>query len=471
MNDSLTRRNALRGMISAGALALLPKRSALVPSALLAEVAPALDPKAVAISVSSLSPRTIRITVQRTTNGEVATLDADGALALREPPTLLAHMRTLPESRSISSGDLRVTVSGNPLSFRVERKTGELVQQLSLDPVSSELRFSLGDGALFGLGQGGPQFDRRGSVDRMISGQGGYQLGTHGARVPIQLLIGSAGWGLFVHAPLGAFDLHEDQGRLIADAEQDPLPLDVFVIAANQPAEILEEYARITGFPEMPPLWSLGYQQSHRTLGAPEEIMEEARLFREKKLPCDTLIYLGTSFCPNGWNTDNGEFTWNARAFPDPAEAVRQFHDQHFKVALHIVIEGEHLTGTVHYPCTAPPLPSGRTADHHWPPDRQVACYWPVHRPLLEMGIDGWWPDQGDGLDAASRLARNRMYFEGQQTLRPNQRVYALHRNGYAGMQRYAAFLWSGDVLSKWETLNVLVEEAVAIRAGVNRKG
>jgi len=53
MNDSLTRRNALRGMISAGALALLPKRSALVPSALLAEVAPALDPKAVAISVSS----------------------------------------------------------------------------------------------------------------------------------------------------------------------------------------------------------------------------------------------------------------------------------------------------------------------------------------------------------------------------------------------------------------------------------
>jgi alpha-glucosidase (family GH31 glycosyl hydrolase) len=63
------------------------------------------------------------------------------------------------------------------------------------------------------------------------------------------------------------------------------------------------------------------------------------------------------------------------------------------------------------------------------------------------------------------------MYFDGQQMERPNQRVYALHRNGYAGMQRYAAFLWSGDVLSKWETLNVLVEEAVAIRAGVNRKG
>jgi alpha-glucosidase/alpha-D-xyloside xylohydrolase len=77
------------------------------------------------------------------------------------------------------------------------------------------------------------------------------------------------------------------------------------------------------------------------------------------------------------------------------------------------------------------------------------------------MGIDGWWPDQGDGLDAASRLARNRMYFEGQQLYRPNQRVYALHRNAYAGMQRYAAFLWSGDVLSRWETLKTHVPNAI----------
>jgi len=36
---------------------------------------------------------------------------------------------------------------------------------------------------------------------------------------------------------------------------------------------------------------------------------------------------------------------------------------------------------------------------------------------------------------------------------RPNERVYALHRNAYAGMQRFASFLWSGDVRSTWETL------------------
>ena len=70
----------------------------------------------------------------------------------------------------------------------------------------------------------------------------------------------------------------------------------------------MTEYARLTGFPEMPPLWSLGYQQSHRTLGSPDEILAEAKEFRRRKLPCDAFIYLGTGFSPNGWNTDNGEF-------------------------------------------------------------------------------------------------------------------------------------------------------------------
>jgi len=82
----------------------------------------------------------------------------------------------------------------------------------------------------------------------------------------------------------------------------------------------------------MVPLWSFGYQQSHRTLGSPEEILREAKMFREKKLPCDMMIYLGTDFCPNGWNTHNGEFTWNPAAFPDPKRAIQELHDEHFKL-------------------------------------------------------------------------------------------------------------------------------------------
>jgi alpha-glucosidase/alpha-D-xyloside xylohydrolase len=53
------------------------------------------------------------------------------------------------------------------------------------------------------------------------------------------------------------------------------------------------------------------------------------------------------------------------------------------------------------------------------------------------------------------------MYWEGPQLDRPNERPYALHRNGYAGMQRYGAFLWSGDVSSTWATLAAHVPVAI----------
>ena len=80
----------------------------------------------------------------------------------------------------------------------------------------------------------------------------------------------------------------------------------------------MREYAAITGFAELPARWTFGYMQSHRTLAGPDEVLGVARTFREKKLPCDALIYLGTEFTPSGWNTRNGEFTWHPGNFPDP---------------------------------------------------------------------------------------------------------------------------------------------------------
>ena len=49
---------------------------------------------------------------------------------------------------------------------------------------------------------------------------------------------------------------------------------------------------------------------------------------------------------------------------------------------------------------------------------------------------------------------------------RPNERPFALHRNGAAGMQRYGAFLWSGDVQSRWETLKT--HPPIAVNTGLS---
>lgn len=460
VNTPVSRRNVLRSIGSVTAARLASEVAAWAQ-----EVPIQIAGRPVEIALLPFSELTLRITVRPVNGQAVEPIPLDGALSNDGLARPAAIFRTLAAARTVRCGAFNIHLSNDPLCLRIHLH-GRMIQDLRLEARSGDLSFGFGSGPILGLGQGGPQFDRRGAVDRMANGQGGFRLGTHGARLPVQFVIGASGWAMYVHQPLGTFDLTGARGLFQPPSAAAALPLDVFVIGSEEPQTILAEYARITGYPEMVPLWSLGYQQSHRTLGSPEEILQEAKIFREKKLPCDAMIYLGTGFCPNGWNTDNGEFTWNPKAFPDPSQAIRELQSEHFKVVLHVVLEGHRLTGVAAEPCTAPALPSGRTPDQHWPPDRQASCYWPVHKSLLDAGIDGWWPDQGDGLDAPSRLARNRMYFEGTQMYRPNQRVYALHRNGYAGMQRYGSFLWSGDVQSKWETLKTHV--SVGINTGLS---
>jgi len=482
MTDEIGRREALKRIGAAG-MSIHASTAALGRVAAPAPIVVAGQPAE--IRVATLSPSTVRITILPLGEDSVR-VPVTGALADDGAGELRVRATDASQLTHVRAGDLVVRYSVTPPTIHVERQ-GKTVQRLTLDANAPGMSFLLGRGPVLGLGEGGPQFDKIGTTDPMINGQGGYRLATHGTRAPIQWLIGTPAdearpWAMFIHQPYGAFDLTGAEGRFTLPVPRptsnaqasmvnpDPvvsraLPLDVFVVSASDPANVMREYARITGLAELPPLWSFGYQQSHRTLAGPDEILGVARTFREKKLPCDALIYLGTEFTPSGWNTRNGEFTWHPTNFPDPKRMLDTLHDEHFKVVMHIVIEGRRLTGTVNDPCTAPPLPSGRTPDDKWPPDRQVSCYWPIHKTLMDVGVDGWWPDQGDGLDGPSRLNRHRMYWEGTQLYRPNERPYALHRNASAGVQRYGGFVWSGDVQSRWETLKTHVP--VAINSGL----
>jgi len=453
MRKAIPRRDVLK-LLGAGGIAslagepLLPAR----PARRAGHPSTALGAGNVRVYVTPISPHTVRITFAEQDAASVR-VPRDGSLL---------ESVAAPAPRGAQAGKpvplragLRVHVDEEPLTVRVETPDGRTVQQLRLNPETGSLSFLIGNGPLLGLGQGGPQFDHRGSADRMRSGQGGYRLRTHGGRVPVQWLIGTSGWAMFIHQPLGSFDFTGEQGQFTPFSAAASLPLDLFVVDARDPVQAMAEYVRLTGHPEMPPLWALGYQQSHRTLASREEILEIARTFRQKQLPCDVLIYLGTGFTPSGWNTANGSFQFNPRVFSDPKQILDEFHALNFRVVLHSVILTQTLSGTVRDLCRLERFDA-----------EEVACYWNAHRKVFALGVDGWWPDEGDSLDAASRLTRNRMYYEAPQLDRPNERPYALHRNGYAGMQRYASFLWSGDVYSTWETLRTHV--SVAINTGLS---
>jgi alpha-glucosidase (family GH31 glycosyl hydrolase) len=460
MASPLSRRDAIKQIGAAGAaLALGPH----IIRGAAADIMVAGQP--VEIEIASVSPVTVRVTVQPILNGAAVSVPVTGELVEAAQGRVIAHSRIATTLTSVHAGELTVKFTDSPPTLAIANAKGDMIQRLTLDAAAPGMSFLLGNGPLLGLGEGGPQFDRKGSADKMIIGQGGYHLATHGTRAPVQWLVGTDGWAMFVHQPYGAFDLTGTEGKFNPPAAA-ALPLQLFVVSSRDPKVIMREYARLTGFAELPALWTLGYQQSHRTLAGADEVLSIARAFRERHLPCDALIYLGTEFTPSGWNTRNGEFTWHPVNFPDPKKMLAELHDEHFKVVLHIVIEGHHLTGRVSDPCTAPPLPSGRTPDNKWPPDRQVSCYWPFHKPLMDVGVDGWWPDQGDGFDGPSELNRHRMYWEGTQLYHPDERPYALHRNASAGVQRFGGFIWSGDIQSRWETLKTHVP--VAINTGLS---
>ena len=400
------------------------------------------------LAVSEVSDRTVRL--------ELSPLDEQGSPRSASPSTVLVPFpvkerwrgRNVEGVREIRVGQLQVVVKASPLTVAVRRAGGRTVQELVFDDPNGSVGFRT-EAPVLGLGEGAQQFDRRGALYPMEPSWGAWNRPVLGSVVPSPFLIGTEGWALFVHRPEGQFDLREAKARFIPKrGQQGPSPLALLVISIQDPADALSEYCRLTGRPVMPPRWAMGYFQSHRTLVGPEEPLQIARTFRDKKLPCDALIYLGTGYCPNGWNTGHGSLTFNPKAFAHPAEDIRALHDLNLKVMLHVNRAPRGLFG------------ASIAEDSNSP--SHIRNYWARHREALSLGVDGWWPDDGDELPLEPRLTRHRCYYEGPLQDRPNVRPWSLHRTGYAGSQRYGGWIWSGDIDGTWATL------AAQVSVGLN---
>ena len=407
----------------------------------------------VEVRVTPVTGHTVRLTI--------SPLDGGGSpLPFPDEPAIVprawgapaAQIRSLLAAQTYTAGALKVEVATSEgIRFGIFGAGGRPVQSLHVSADTGAVSFSLGAKPLFGLGQGGAQYDRRGNKHLMKTGA--VNLALNGMRVPVPWLVSPEGWAVFINRPKGEWDLTGREGLYVPFAEEATAPVDVFVSAADG-AQLMKEYAVLTGFPTLPPLWSLGYQQSHRTVWDREHRMRIASNLRSKKLPCDLLIYLGTGWCPSGWNEWHGSFDFNTKVFPDPEKDIAELQAMNFKVALHVVGIPTRLYGTVNDAVGAAPDLN------------QVVQYWRLHQPISKMGLNGWWPDVGEDQDDAARLARIRMYWEGSQFDHPNVRPFALHRTGYAGMQRYGGWLWSGDVNATWATLKTHV--AVAVNTGLS---
>ena len=99
----------------------------------------------------------------------------------------------------------------------------------------------------------------------------------------------------------------------------------VIVIQRNSPQEVVEELAHLVGKMQMPPLWSLGYQQSRYSYVPDTRIKSVADTFRLKNLPCD-VIWMDIDYMERF-----KIFTFDKIKIPDPKGVNNYLHAKGFK--------------------------------------------------------------------------------------------------------------------------------------------
>src|SRR6185295_15543191 len=87
----------------------------------------------VEISVLSLSPSTVRITVRPLQEGTPQAIPLTGALERDDVGTAVATSRAASALARVRSGDLSVRFTNAPPTLHVETANGTVVQQLTLD--------------------------------------------------------------------------------------------------------------------------------------------------------------------------------------------------------------------------------------------------------------------------------------------------------------------------------------------------
>ncbi len=395
-------------------------------------------------------------------------------------------LRSIDKPVKVKVAGLDVEVLPDPLRVTVSGEDGKVIQSIQLEKDGS-VSFPLDDQPVLGMGEGGPkppdgsnwrelpvEFDRRGRADTMLPR---WQNGAYGSRNPVPLMIGTGGWAIYFNAPWGGIYLTDsargrftplppgDPGKTRQDLKNQhaalgkgippanshvPGMLDVFIFDARQPRKFMRDLSTVSGPAVMPPKWALGYMQSHRTLEDDAQMISIVDTFRQKHIPVDAVIYLGTGFTPRGWNKPQPSFDFNPEVIKrDPAQVISDMHERHVKVVLHMVPWDRDRLPTLQG--SIPPQAGEKTDASH------IASYWKQHEPLVRTGVDGWWPDEGDWFDLHERMKRHQLYYGGPLSTEPDKRPWSLHRNGHLGVARWGGWIWSGDTDSSWKTLEAQI--------------
>ena len=259
----------------------------------------------------------------------------------------------------------------------------------------------------------------------------------------------------------------------------DRATLDVFLIGGQSPEEILRGYRMLTGFPQMPPLWSFGIWMSRMTYFSADEVDDICDRLRREHYPCD-VIHLDTGWFRTDWLC---EWKFNPERFPNPEAFIKRLGEKGFKVSLwqlpYVAKGAEQLEEAKEHGYISTPV-GGDTAERaegsnfsaldyagtiDFTYDKATAWYKNnLLKPLLEMGVKCIKTDFGENihmdhhyhgstperLNNIYALLYQKAAYEVTKEVTGDGIIWA--RAGWAGCQRYPLH-WGGDSESSWDGL------------------
>ena len=260
----------------------------------------------------------------------------------------------------------------------------------------------------------------------------------------------------------------------------DRATLDVFLIGGRTLEEILRGYRMLTGFPQMPPLWSFGIWMSRMTYFSADEVNEICDRMRKEHYPCD-VIHLDTGWFRTDWLC---EWKFNPGRFPDPKGFIQRLDNKGFKVSLwqlpYVAQGAEQLEEAKGNNYISQSGTSGQSGDSgnssnfsaldyagtiDFTYDKATEWYKKkLLKPLLEMGVKCIKTDFGENIHMDHRyhsmtperlnniysLLYQRAAYEVTKEVTGNGIIWA--RSAWAGCQRYPLH-WGGDSASSWDGL------------------
>ncbi len=440
------------------------------------------------IAVTVCSPRIVRVTL-----GASGASDTSFVVPRTWAPTPLET--TDGEVVRIKTSDLQLACETQPvrLAFadasgawllREPADSGMAIERDADGAARVRARFAFeGEQHFYGLGQGGGRLDRLGQARQLWNSHLGHGPGSD---IGIPLLVSSRGYALFFDNPSDAtLAVGRSDNGVRIDYTAEAAALTWYFLIGPDLRGLMGEVAELLGRALLPPRWALGFLQSTRHFNDTDELRRLPRTIRDKRIPCDALIYLSSYGEAKGWNRGVGHLEFQPDLWSQPAALLEDVRAQHFEVITHeypvlheespLFAEAEargYLLATG-YERGAGGVANYRQGQRHLDFSNPDVCtwWWAAHRELVGLGVGGWWLDGGEGPPAAAKLAggdgtrlhniydrlRHQAFAEGEAAARPEQRPFLLTRSGAAGMQRFGASTWSGDINNDFPTLDAQI--------------